>query len=269
MTYVISTRRGFTSGHQFARTGQVRRVEEDLPLLNWPVDAAEFLRRVAGERLLVVVHGFNVSAGDVLAEAEVVHRHVQRHLSGVYDRLVMFAWPGGGSQRDYFAAKQRAGEAGNRLGVWLRRLAERGARVDLLTHSMGARLAHAALSAASPSVRIRSFFALAPAVEWDVLSSAEAAAALGHVERLYVFCSPHDRVLGRWFPLFEWRWALGAAGPKNLDALQARWPGLEVVTAEDCGHCDYLRAPTVYDAMAQAVAEAPAAEAPRLAPMLA
>lgn len=255
MIYIISTRKGFTSGHEFASAGQVRAVEKDLPLLNWPVEAADFLQRVAGGRLLMVVHGFNASAGDMLAEAETIRRRIQRRVPGVYDHLVVFTWPGGASQRDYFAAKRRVREAGSRLGVWLRRLMEHGARVDLLTHSMGARLAHVALAAASPSVRIERFFALAPAVGWNVLSSVGAAAALVRVGRLYVFCSRRDRVLGRWFPLFEWRWALGAAGPKNLEALQRRWPGLEVVAVKDCGHCDYVEAPAVYDAMARAAGQ--------------
>lgn len=241
---LINSRSNFHAADAFAPSDQVRAFPVGLSAPTRlaaarPLAPPDAVRHLAGQRVLVLVHGYNHTVEDAIQLYQTVHQTVRRRFSEAYDAVVGYTWPAGASRLAYFAAKSRVDHAGCRLRRWLEGLWAAGCTVDIAGHSLGARITTAAVRDTT-AFRARHVFLLAapagPAALDDVHDAAE------HV---YVFHTRADAALGRWYWLFEWETPIGYAG-LSPDAPRAdRWPN---VTAVDCtatvtGHYDYLQAP--------------------------
>lgn len=214
--------------------------------------------RVAGNTVLLLIHGFNTPFSSVCQAYDDIRARFHSFVPEAYDRIVGFTWPGGDASYHYFGAKQRLQPSARALRRWIRVLTRHGEAVDVLAHSLGGRLLHQALqNADSPdSVHIRNLFAVAPAVR---LSDVEADAESKPVfERGFLFYTHDDRVLGRWFRLFEGETAIGYAGPNKHPAVSPPAP----VTAVNCSgvvdnHVSYLEQEPFYRYIADVLKTAP------------
>jgi hypothetical protein len=228
----------------------------------------DVLRQAAGRRVLVLVHGFNTPFALAQRHVATFVRRLEQAVPNAYDLVVGFTWPGGAAGTHYLRARRRAEAVAPHLRWWLARLAGRSRTVDVLTHSLGSYVARRALR---PPARfgVRHVFAVAPAVPLSRLRrDADAHRPHRPYDRLYLFFSPEDGVLGHWFPVVEWDRAVGHAGPDD-DALRAAMARYHV-TAVRCaglGHLGYLTADAFYGFLARvlrpdAPADPPAEDKP-------
>jgi esterase/lipase superfamily enzyme len=235
------------------------------------VEEADVLRRVRGERVLVLIHGFNTPMTTACDAFREIAERFDDYAPAAYDRILGFTWPGGDASYHYFSAKRRLPDAGRHLRRWVKRLQGACRAVDLLAHSLGSRLVRQALTpdasaekaphvSESETVRVRNLFAVAPALRLSDVTEAPDAPMF---DRGFLFYTRNDTVLGRWFPLFEWESALGYAGPEVLPDLSPPAP----VTAVNCdrivgSHVDYLDHEAFYRYLAGALDASPSPEAP-------
>lgn len=211
-----------------------------------PLAVAQTLQ---GQRVLVLVHGYNYTVADAIGLFRTVGQTVERHVPGAYDAVVGYTWPSAATPYDYFGAKRRVPEAGRRLCRWLDAFWAAGCTVDLAAHSLGARVGAAALE--EGAVRPRNVFLLAAAAGTDLLPIISSQA-----DDVYVFYNRNDEALGRWYRLFEWETPLGYAGPSPERAAA----GHENVTAVDCteavpGHTEYRTSPAVVDVLVEVLGD--------------
>jgi len=270
---LVNARADGTAPDAFAGTDRIHNLDapgrtvEDAPPS--PLHAAETME---GWRVLVLVHGFKYTIGDATALFDRIEHTVAGRFPDAYDEVVGYTWPSGASAVDYFSAKGRVAQAGRRLRRWLDALWAAGYTVDLACHSLGARVATAALrgqttprpegeSSLQAAPRLRNAFVLGAAVGPDALGDVQGAA-----EQVYVFHTRRDVALGRWYWLFEWETPLGYAGLGADPAAAARWPNVTIVDCTDTvpGHRAYHDSDAVLDFLADALDRPPAEHAVRL-----
>ncbi len=114
--------------------------------------------------------------------------------------------------RQYLAASRNARELSDELAAHLRSLAERGAKVRVVAHSLGCRQVIEAASCLPPELRPEEIHLCAPAVREDDVAEKLAGLARGST---FLYYTEKDRVLDLGFtPLARGR-ALGFAGPRE------------------------------------------------------
>jgi hypothetical protein len=248
---LISCRQHGTSDHEMAPTDRIHVL--DSPDSSTPLRETRrlrsnaFLRRVRSDRVLLLVHGYNTP----LDAARRAYRRIAQRLGercpSAYDHVIGFTWPGGASRYAYPWAKARSTAAARHLRRWLVRLDPNVEAIDLFCHSLGNYLGHRALkTATSPPVRY--IFAVAPALRLSLLKRhAKREAQPPPFEHLYLFYTPSDTALGRWFPIVEWDWA---AGYTVSEPVRMALSGLNVtvVNCEEAvsGHTGYTESPAFY-----------------------
>jgi hypothetical protein len=114
--------------------------------------------------------------------------------------------------RQYLAASRNARELADEQAAHLRTLAERGAKVRVVAHSLGCRQVIEAASCLPSELRPEEIHLCAPAVREDDVAEKLAALARGST---FLYYTEKDRVLDLGFtPLARGR-ALGFAGPRE------------------------------------------------------
>lgn len=260
---MISSRHQFWSCTEFSDNDDIRDVAlvNPDPAADTPVTEAELLSQVAAKRVLLLVHGYNNTEDDVSLAYARIDGAVATHLAGRYDLVMGYTWPGGSIHVSYPLARARANTAGPRLASWLTRLARKAEALDVMCHSLGARVVLKALNQApSPPGRLlRHLFLLAAAVDNESIEKGEEFyPATRRTTRTVVMHSRHDRTLAVWFrigdAILPWQWfdlfdvALGHSGPENPAAIIAHSPHVQVVNgkAHEIDHGDYKDHPAVY-----------------------
>lgn len=208
--------------------------------------------QVAGKRVLLLVHGYNNEWADVIRAYAVIDASVRRLMRNKYDLVVGYTWPGGDDRFDYFAAKTRAGALSPRFQELLRELHSRDTRpaaLDLMTHSMGARLSLEALSLLSTRNVVRNLFLMAAAVDNESVERGEEYfAANKRVRNSFIFHSKNDQVLNLAFRLAEFDRALGLHGPEDPADVMRHAAHTLVVNCKHHikGHGDYKSEEQIY-----------------------
>jgi esterase/lipase superfamily enzyme len=263
---MISSRRDFWSATEFADVDDTRDVvlTDANPASDTPISEAELLARVAGQRVLLLVHGYNNTEDDVsLAYARIEHA-IGTMVAGKYDLVVGYTWPGGALGLSYPIARARANTAGPRVAPWLTRLARKAASLDVMSHSLGARVMLKALPVAprTPARPVRNLYLFAAAVDNESIERGEEFYdATKRAETTVVMHSKKDKTLAvlyrigdavlpwQWFDLFDS--ALGYSGPEDPADIIAHSPHVKVVNgkAQDLDHGDYKDHPAVYGYM--------------------
>jgi hypothetical protein len=250
---LLNARRNETSDHEMAPTDRIHVLESPDPSM--PLQEARqlrpkaFLHRIRNSRILLLVHGYNTPLAAVRRAYHRIAQNLHNHCPSAYDHVVGFTWPGGASPYAYPWAKARAKGAAQHLRRWLMRLKPNAEALDLFCHSLGNYLGHRALQPpTSPPVRF--IFAVAPALGLHRLKQhADRQRQRSRFEHLYLFYSPDDAALGRWFPLVEWDWA---AGSTMTDRVRTALRGLNVtvVKCEKTGHTGYVENPAFFSFLA-------------------
>lgn len=213
-----------------------------------PVEAARHSRALQAERwggvkrALILVHGYN---SDVRKSRRAFHE-IQAEISGCYDRVIGFLWPGSNAVFGYWTAWLRARKAGEKLADLIRRLRSVGVeRIDLNGHSMGCAVILKALMEERAGVVVLN----GPAVDRDALApGGEFFPALPNIWSCIIAWSRTDPALGIGGVLARWRKEpMGAMGPLFSGSLPDNVLSLDL-TGEVLSHGAYRKHPDIYAA---------------------
>lgn len=218
-------------------------------MLGAPVPMNEVWERLDHKHVCVNVHGYKSPWTAVTrASNELLMGHASA--GSKYDACVMFAWPGSWAvATGYVMATWRAGEAGERLRLFLEQLMFHARGVDVQAHSLGARVSLVALNTCE-ALGVGTLALTAGAVDRNALWE-EFPDVLRQVRKVKVFYSANDAVLKRAYRQVPWNWftpALGYAGPFPVGGNHPLAHKLEVYdyTNVALGHSDYRDIPQFY-----------------------
>ncbi len=196
----------------------------------------------------ILVHGYNRT------EAQVAQDYTAFSAALAQD-CALYSWPGGCHPLDFLAAVGRAELAGWRLRdvFSMRHLRSCGEKV--VTHSLGARVALAALKGGA--FRIQKLILMGAAVDWSAFErGAEFENVPACCDSVHVLYSNRDDILKLAFPFGDWGGdchALGLDGPRDPAAIPSN------VQLHDLSHCigahsDYLSRPECCEIVRQILA---------------
>lgn len=213
---------------------------------------SDIQKQVSGKRVLLLVHGYNNEFDDVVRAYSLIEDHIGRLMKDKYDLIIGYTWPGGDDRFDYFSAKTRTGALSPRFQETLRKLhsaSTRPAALDIMTHSMGARLALESLKLLTTRGVVRNLFLMASAVDNESIERGEEYfTANGRVRNSFVFHSKHDQVLSLAYRIAEFDRALGLHGPEDpADVMQHSTHTLVINCKHHInGHGDYKGEDEIY-----------------------
>jgi esterase/lipase superfamily enzyme len=221
---------------------------------------------VRKKRILLLVHGYrnpreNVIEGYRMIDATMRLRGMIGAGPSRYSAVLGVTWPGGLTPVSYPLAKMRANAIADSVWARTKTLCAKARAVDVMTHSLGARVALKAFqNAPDGEVFVRNLFLTAPAVDDESIERKQKFfGATRACERVFVLFSRNDGVLGGLFPIpvfGDGDLALGFKGPQHKDRVG---PNVRLV---DCArpvgsHSDYRKRFELYTFIAGVLSGAP------------
>lgn len=258
---MVSSRKEFWSATEFADEDAIRDVvlDDPNPAVDTEVSEAEYLARLEGKKILLLVHGYNNTEDDVTLGYARVLAATQKYVPGQYDLVTGYTWPGGELGISYPIARSRANSAAPRLARWLKKVAAAAGAVDVMSHSLGARVALKGLDTGPASTKIRNLYLFAAAVDNESIEKGEDFHdACRRCERVLVVHARTDKTLAIWYrigdAILPWQWAdlldsaLGYSGPEDTADIIKHSPHVTVANGKNQGldHGDYKDHPAVY-----------------------
>lgn len=224
---------------------------------DWDAELPEFTAATRGRRLLVLLHGYNLSRSE--GRACLARYMGLLATQGLGDPMLAVLWPGDGWAKalTYPFEGRDADDSAEALWKWLTTHVDVGSRLAFAGHSLGCRVVMetARRLARTGALDLDRIVLMAPAIDNDSLGRAgrfgyrEATLA---AERVAVLASGQDWVLRFAYPLgdltqtilFGERWgrALGRTGPVERDPeiLARLEPVPRADPAHHVDHGDYL-----------------------------
>ena len=263
--YIISSRRNFTDPDALGTTGHMFR---DVDLTtdstvqsfgNFP----QFTQNIAGQRVLLLVHGYNNEQEEIYDAYSVIEDKIWTHMSQAYDKVIGYSWPGGDVGLEWWASKRRANAVARRFRFLLRDMLQSVQFIDVMSHSLGARIVLKALKQSAGAVDgsiVRNYYCTAAAVDNEVLELGEEFhESVGKIQSMFVFHSRNDGVLAYAYRAAEFDRALGLSGPEDKAYVQNRTKNLFVVNCKKKigRHGAYKHSDDVYAYMASALTKTP------------
>ncbi len=248
----ISYRKNFWSNVDVAQPDAIREVPTDGVSAETPITDDEFLSSIKDQRLLLLVHGYhnkreNILNGYSMIDATMQTRNIVGSGPRAYHQVIGIAWPGGFTKASYLFAKMRANALGDSVFARLKKVVETAKAVDVMTHSLGARVILKALQNADPTSQVvRNLFLTAPAVDDESIQKGEKFFISTQACRsVYVLHSKQDNVLKISYPIMDFDQALGYEGPDKPDKVGSN------VKLVDCSkaikaHSDYRKRLELY-----------------------
>ncbi|HEX7085729.1 MAG TPA: alpha/beta hydrolase [Vicinamibacterales bacterium] len=265
---LVSSRLDFWNCTEFSETDAIRDVvlEDPSTAVDRDLSEAEYLAALKAQRVLLLVHGYNNTEDDVNLAYARIERTVRSTFGKEYDVVTGYTWPGGAIGTSYPIARSRANTAGPRLATWIRKIAGAAKALDIMCHSLGARVVLKALEKGR-SKPVRNLYLLAAAVDNEAIEKGEEFYdASKRCRKVVVMHSKHDRTLGIWFrigdAILPWQWldmfdvALGHSGPEDPADIVEHSPHVIVVNGKNdrLDHGDYKDHPAVYGFIAKFLA---------------
>ncbi len=200
------------------------------------ISRSEFSAAMRKKYVLLLVHGYNNEFEDVVRSYDIIRRNTKVHLARYYDEVVGYTWPGGDDPLDWYGAKRRAGSVGARFGHLLNSLSSRATVVDVMSHSLGARVVFKGLQVSSRNA-VRANFMMASAVDNESVERGEKYyRPMRRASESVIFYTKHDYVLRYGYRAAEWDRALGHSGPENPGAIVAHSPTVTVANCKRVVH---------------------------------
>jgi esterase/lipase superfamily enzyme len=216
---------------------------------------AEFLSRIEGKRVVVLVHGYRNAAAKIAASYKKLEEMMAASNllggTGAYDMVVGYLWPGGVLRVGFPFSVGRANRSGKPFRALLAAMQTKAAAVDVETHSLGARVALKALLGVG--VNIRNLLLTAPAVDDEAIQKGEEFfASYESTAKTYVYHSHGDDVLRftyRAGDLLDFDQALGWEGPEDDESIRTFSKNARIVDCRDVvnDHSGYRDAIEFYD----------------------
>lgn len=209
----------------------------------------EFIEKISVKKVLILVHGHNNELDEVFEAYSVIEMKVKELLESQYDIIIGYTWPSGDNGLDWWASKDRADEVGERFKHFLENIHDNIKALDIMSHSLGARVVLNALKQSEYIPLIRNYFCTAPAVDNEVLEKGEEFnKSIFRAESIYIFHSKNDGVLASLYRLAEFDNALGLYGPENKDFIIENTTNIFVANCKKIvdGHSNYKWSDDVY-----------------------
>jgi esterase/lipase superfamily enzyme len=248
----ISYRKNFWSNVDIAQPDAIREVPSDGTSAETPVTDDEFRLSITDQRLLLLVHGYhnkreNILGGYSMIEGTMQSRNIVGSGPRAYHQVIGIAWPGGFTKASYLLAKLRANALGDSVFARLKKIVEAAKAVDIMTHSLGARVVLKALQNADPTTQtIRNLFLTAPAVDDESIQQGEKFFnATKACRKVFVLHSRNDNVLKLSYPILDFDKALGLEGPQKANKIGGN---VQLVDCSDAvkAHSDYRKRLELY-----------------------
>jgi esterase/lipase superfamily enzyme len=274
--YFISYRANFWGDDIPSGSDAIREIPLPATVVEVDVTDAAFMNFVANQRVLVLIHGYRNTRADITAGYCMIEKASNQ--AGIlqpppspntYDAVIGLTWPGGITHISYPFAKLLANAVSDKVWARLRRVLGAAKSVDIMTHSLGARVVLKALQNATPQdPNVRNLFLTAPAVDRVSIEQGEKFfASTQRCDDVYVLHSRHDKVLEFGFPVGEalsgsvGAVALGFQGLANAASVGAN------VHVVDCqafvnDHSDYRKRLELYAIVGTVLAGQQPAAAP-------
>ena len=263
--YIISSRLDFSNPDDLMPSGHTIReidLRDDSNARSFS-DVDEFLKLISRRRLLMLVHGYNNEQEEIYDAYSIVDEKIRIHLSDEYDDVVGYVWPGGDSKLDWWQAKRSANGVARRFRRLVAGLSGSAASLDLMSHSLGARVIFKAMKQAEANngkMPIRNYFCTAASVDDEVFEPGEEFhGAVDRFAQVYVFHSRRDRVLKLAYGIAEGDVALGLSGPEDKSYIQNSTKNVFVINCKrKVGkHGHYKHSDDLYSYVARAFAKRP------------
>jgi pimeloyl-ACP methyl ester carboxylesterase len=223
------------------------------------IELDDLAMELIGKKICLLVHGYNNEHEEVRDAYEIIEENIRLTLPGQYDEVIGYSWPGGDRKFEWRDAKARANAVGRRFRILLERLSQ-NTEIDLVSHSLGARVALKALKEASTAL-IRHYYCMAAAVDNESLEiDQEFNASLNAVGNLFVMHSARDGVLSAAYATAERDTALGLFGPEDIRQVETLLRNVFVANCKRVVtfHGGYKRSEDVYRYMARTQTQTPA-----------
>lgn len=259
--FIISAREKFNNPDRLKNSGHVYK-EIDLErdeVINSFETQDDFLAKIKDKKVLILVHGFNNEQDEVYDAYSIIEQKVNAQVDD-YDHVIGYSWPGGDRGIEWYSSKRRANAVARRFRFLLDNLAQHAEFVDVMSHSLGARVVFKALKE-SENKTVRNYFCTAPAVDNEVLEKGEEfSASLTSIGSLFVFHSKKDGVLSSVYRAAEWDNALGLYGPEDKSYIQHKTKNVFVVNCKHVvsRHGGYKKADEMYRFITSSLVKKPA-----------
>lgn len=212
---LISSRKSFWDSNELSETDEVRDVNLLDDSLGDVITNESFLNSLENKSVLMLIHGYNNEEDDVVRAYAIIEQYVTGHIPDQYDMVIGYTWPDGDDPSDYFSAKRRAGAVSRRVSWWLSDINSKVKCLDVMTHSMGSRVALLSVQSAN-KITIRNLFTMAAAVDNESIQNNEKFHSSTKLcKSVYVFHSKNDPVLAVPYRAAELDDALGLTGPED------------------------------------------------------
>ncbi|MFY0563984.1 alpha/beta hydrolase [Archangium lansingense] len=265
--YMISSREKFWSSTELSASDEIRDVDLTDDSLGQKVSTDELRNVLRSKRVLLLIHGYNSEEDDVVRAYTIIEKMLTSNQGTrtQYDHILGYSWPGGDDPLDYFAARRKASAISRRVASWLGVLSEEATAFDIMTHSMGGRVALLALS--DPTMKqpenkpvVRNLFTTAAAVDNESIQYGEKHyTATQACQFFFVFHSRKDPVLERWYRAAEFDRALGLDGPEDPASIVRHSPNVRVVNCKQFikEHGGYKQCLPLYDHLGKVLSDQP------------
>ncbi len=212
---IVSARSDFDDPDKISTNGhQVKEID----LINDSVvkQSIDLNNILQGKSVLILVHGYNNEQFEVYDAYQIIEQKVAMHLSGKYDYVIGYSWPGGDRGIEWWQGKSRANGVARMFRRQIEKLHSVCSSIDVMSHSLGARVTLKALKGSSVPNLVRNYYCTAPAVDNESLEPREEFHdSLTSTNNLYVFHSARDGVLSMSYRAAEFDRALGLNGPED------------------------------------------------------
>lgn len=259
---IVSSRKGFNNpdklneeGHQFREIDLAR--DKEIRIIDTLED---FVTELAGKRILLLVHGYNNEQDEVYDAYSVIEAKTHEHLQAEYYLVIGYSWPGGDQGLEWWASKKRANAVARRFRFLIENLSANVQLLDVMSHSLGARVVLKALKQTTADKLIRNYLCTAPAVDNEVLEKGEEFfSSVNKIEALYVFHSKRDGVLASAYRLAEFDNALGLYGPEDKQYIQNKTKNIYVANCKKKvdSHGAYKRSDAIYNYISLSMTKKP------------
>lgn len=162
-----------------------------------------------GKKIIILVHGFNCSVQSTI-EIYFKFKQMLESYCFHYDYIIGFVWPCHIGRMHYRRAKAIVPKASQMLATFIKTSGLANARqIDLLGHSMGARLALETVK----RVSLHTLFLLGPAIDADHFEKNKS--ALDNCQKAVITYSSRDWLLKWCYPIIEMaaQSPMGSFGP--------------------------------------------------------
>lgn len=216
------------------------------------INKQALIEKIAGKKILVLVHGFNNEQLEVYDAYQVINNKINQVLPHTYDYVIGYSWPGGKYGHDWWGAKSRANSVARMFRALLETLGKSALHLDLMSHSLGARVCMKALKETPVSSLARNYFCMAPAINNECLeANEEFVNSIPSCGRIFIFHSSHDGVLRVTYNSAEKNRALGLHGPEDQEYISHQSETIYVANCKKhvASHGGYKRSDAIYQYM--------------------